>query len=100
MAETLDPKVTVGLLIVRLPSAPATADPIVTLVVEPNSPALPMFTDLVTPLDPVAQPAQRSIIGQRRADIGRQRIEQSIAPSPRLDHHLQFRPMLIEIGQR
>ena len=48
-------------------------------------------------LDPVAEAAQRSISGQRRADIGRQCVEQRVAPGPSLDHHLQFGPMLVEI---
>ena len=50
MADTVEPKVTVGLLIVSVPSAPATAEPIVTLVIEPDNPAVPRFTALVTPL--------------------------------------------------
>jgi hypothetical protein len=58
IAETLDPKITLGLLMVSVPSAPATADPIATLVVEPETPAVPMFTVLVTPLvvAPVPRP--------------------------------------------
>lgn len=39
-----------GLLIVSVPSAPATAEPMVTLAIEPDRPPVPMFTALVIPL--------------------------------------------------
>ena len=49
MLDTLVAKTTDGELIVREPSAPATADPRTMLVVDPERPAVPMLAALVLP---------------------------------------------------
>ena len=50
MLETVVAKITEGELTVRVPSAPATADPIAMLVVDPDAPAVPTLTALVLPV--------------------------------------------------
>ena len=49
IAVTVAPKATVGLLNVVLPKAPATAEPTAIVVVDPDTPSVPMLTALVAP---------------------------------------------------
>lgn len=50
MAVLVDPKLNVGELIVVVPSEPDTAEPICRFVVDPETPAVPIFTAFVVAL--------------------------------------------------
>jgi len=50
IAVTLAAKVTVGVLMIVLPSAPAVVEPKLMTVVDPAAPPVPRFTVLVTPV--------------------------------------------------
>ena len=59
-AVTVAPKATVGVLNVVVPSAPDTDEPTAMLVVDPKTPAVPMFTALTAPL--IVAPDARPVV--------------------------------------